>query len=861
MHSKSTSKRTKFMALLIVILLSLYSFPTVVIAQTNWSLYGWDQKQGKWDSGNVQGYKEGDNVPFMLTSTEFDMSESNWTVVLDYKDGNITGYDDAGGWFIGPIANDNNPISSIAKTYTQGASTFDVVRTGPVNESSVTVLKYKIIPTADFLKTLETEGNWALYWTCHLSKTGINDRITGETIDQGSGFWTGSSLHVKFLPNSGHMDVPINVDYIPGTPKIEVTKTASTSTVESTGEDVTFTVSVKNTGDVNVMLNSLTDDIYGDISDAENSEIKGTNIILPEKIVPGSTYSSSFVATVGGDPGSTHTNIVTASALYNKTTITASDSESISIQEDPIDILPDISVTKTASVASVPETGGTVQFTVVIQNNASEIAFIDSVMDKINEGDYAYISWDNTPGDPPDSLAGNSSWTGTFTRSIAGTYPGSDTDTVKVVAYDPQQNEDTATDDATVIFTEVNQEEPAPTVTLVKTVDVTEQNAPGGTFNYTLTITNTSEFPVTISALTDTYQNLSDYVDDTIQPVSQLIINYPVQHTGVGTFSNTASVTVSANDKTATANDTQTVTVVDNSEPSVTLVKTVDDTSKVAPGTFTYTVTITNTSNSPVVITSLTDTYNPAIFSGLTESEKSLDPAEVLIIAYDVTHDDVNSYVNTASVTVTARNGKTASATDSITVIVYEEDQEEPIPPTVTLVKTVDDTSKVAPGGTFNYTITITNTSDFPVTIIELEDSVIDLGQYLNEGDEDLDAGESLVIEYSVTYTGVGSYTNTASVEVTAENELTDTADDSVTVTVTPADDDDDDDGDDDDDTPPTLLVESAVIPTLEVHAGEIPQTGDTSNAPFAAGGLLFLLFSGLGLYGWFRKEQKESES
>ena len=799
MHSKSTSKRTKFMALLIVILLSLYSFPTVVIAQTNWSLYGWDQKQGKWDSGNVQGYKEGDNVPFMLTSTEFDMSESNWTVVLDYKDGNITGYDDAGGWFIGPIANDNNPISSIAKTYTQGASTFDVVRTGPVNESSVTVLKYKIIPTADFLKTLETEGNWALYWTCHLSKTGINDRITGETIDQGSGFWTGSSLHVKFLPNSGHMDVPINVDYIPGTPKIEVTKTASTSTVESTGEDVTFTVSVKNTGDVNVMLNSLTDDIYGDISDAENSEIKGTNIILPEKIVPGSTYSSSFVATVGGDPGSTHTNIVTASALYNKTTITASDSESISIQEDPIDILPDISVTKTASVASVPETGGTVQFTVVIQNNASEIAFIDSVMDKINEGDYAYISWDNTPGDPPDSLAGNSSWTGTFTRSIAGTYPGSDTDTVKVVAYDPQQNEDTATDDATVIFTEVKQEDPAQTVTLVKTVDVTEQNAPGGTFNYTLTITNTSECLVTISALTDTYQNLSDYVDDTIQPGSQLIINYPVQHTGVGTFSNTASVTVSANDKTATANDTQTVTVVDNSEPSVTLVKTVDDTSKVAPGTFTYTVTITNTSNSPVVITSLTDTYNPAIFSGLTESEKSLDPAEVLIIAYDVTHDDVNSYVNTASVTVTARNGKTASATDSITVIVYEEDQEEPIPPTVTLVKTVDDTSKVAPGGTFNYTITITNTSDFPVTIIELEDSVIDLGQYLNEGDEDLDAGESLVIEYSVTYTGVGSYTNTASVEVTAENELTDTADDSVTVTVTPADDDDDDDGDDDD--------------------------------------------------------------
>ena len=36
------------------------------------------------------------------------------------------------------------------------------------------------------------------------------------------------------------------------------------------------------------------------------------------------------------------------------------------------DVLPDISVTKTADVASVPETGGDVTYTFVVTNNGAE---------------------------------------------------------------------------------------------------------------------------------------------------------------------------------------------------------------------------------------------------------------------------------------------------------------------------------------------------------------------------------------------------------------------------------------------------------------------------------------------------------
>ncbi|NCB00058.1 MAG: LPXTG cell wall anchor domain-containing protein [Clostridia bacterium] len=109
----------------------------------------------------------------------------------------------------------------------------------------------------------------------------------------------------------------------------------------------------------------------------------------------------------------------------------------------------------------------------------------------------------------------------------------------------------------------------------------------------------------------------------------------------------------------------------------------------------------------------------------------------------------------------------------------------------------------------------------------------------------------------------VGAYTNIATVTGNPPDgqPVSDTDSASYTGYTPAADDDDDDDDDEGGDgggTTTTLVVESAVLPTLEVHAGEIPQTGDNGNVPFAAGGLLFLLFSGLGLYGWLRKEQKE---
>ena len=48
---------------------------------------------------------------------------------------------------------------------------------------------------------------------------------------------------------------------------------------------------------------------------------------------------------------------------------------------DFTDVLPDISVTKTADVASVPETGGDVTYTFVVTNNGAEKVTLTSLVD------------------------------------------------------------------------------------------------------------------------------------------------------------------------------------------------------------------------------------------------------------------------------------------------------------------------------------------------------------------------------------------------------------------------------------------------------------------------------------------------
>lgn len=96
-----------------------------------------------------------------------------------------------------------------------------------------------------------------------------------------------------------------------GVPSIQATKTPSPSVVPAPGGDVVFSVTVENTGATAVTIDSLTDNVYGDIT-AVQGDVSATECATPQSLSPGQTYSCTFTAAVSGSAGDIHYDTVLA---------------------------------------------------------------------------------------------------------------------------------------------------------------------------------------------------------------------------------------------------------------------------------------------------------------------------------------------------------------------------------------------------------------------------------------------------------------------------------------------------------------------------------------------------------------------
>jgi uncharacterized repeat protein (TIGR01451 family) len=114
------------------------------------------------------------------------------------------------------------------------------------------------------------------------------------------------------------------------------------------------------------------------------------------------------------------------------------------------DVPPQISVTKTPDLTEVPETGADVTYTVTVTNDGTEAATIAAVTDTVGDGEPLALT-DLEPA-PPATLEPGATYSGAFTRRVAGTAPGWLTDVVSVAAEDDEGNATSAADDATVRF-------------------------------------------------------------------------------------------------------------------------------------------------------------------------------------------------------------------------------------------------------------------------------------------------------------------------------------------------------------------------------------------------------------------------
>ena len=201
-----------------------------------------------------------------------------------------------------------------------------------------------------------------------------------------------------------------------------------------------------------------------------------------------------------------------------------------------------------------------------------------------------------------------------------------------------------------------------------------------------------------------------------LTPGQSVSCTYDVNQTEAGTYPNTASVTVADNEQNpASASDSETVTVTDV-KPTVDLTKTAVPATLPEPGgVFTFTLSIHNTSVEAVTITALTDT-NALSAQCLALINTAIPAGGTVSCTYTVTHNPINTYENTASVTVADNEKNTATDTDKETVTVTD------VKPSIVVDKTASKTSVLFTGEAVTFTIKVTNTSIEPVVLKSLVD-------------------------------------------------------------------------------------------------------------------------------------------
>jgi hypothetical protein len=207
-----------------------------------------------------------------------------------------------------------------------------------------------------------------------------------ETCDEATDAFPGA-------PSKCNCEPGFTVDIFVETATLEVTKTASPTTVPETGGSVTYSVAVKNLAQqATLTLDSLTDDTYGDITTTGHNGITATTCVadadastceIGGTIAAQATCTCSFtVAMPAADAGDTVTDTVTACGTdsFAHTNLCDDDDATVTytdVQENP-------SLTKSA-IATACQIDATYQ--VVVTNNSAQDALTLKTLDDDKFGD------------------------------------------------------------------------------------------------------------------------------------------------------------------------------------------------------------------------------------------------------------------------------------------------------------------------------------------------------------------------------------------------------------------------------------------------------------------------------------------
>jgi gliding motility-associated-like protein len=560
--------------------------------------------------------------------------------------------------------------------------------------------------------------------------------------------WTGSSVTNTILVTmnsvAGTISVTANVNgcispaatLIVTNPKIALIKTASSATGNTVGDQITYTFTVTNTGDVTLTSPTVSD-----------AKLGISNLALtPTTLAPGATTTGTATYTITQadmDAGSiSNTAVVTAKDPLNRDVTDSSDNDSNNENDPtltPLTQNPKIGLVKTASSAAGKTAGDQITYTFTATNTGNVTLTSPTVSDaKLGISNLALT---------PTTLAPGATATGTATYTITQVdiTAGGITNTAVVTAKDPlnrnvtdsSDNNSNNENDPTVTPLTQN-----PKIGLVKTVSSATGNTVGDQITYTFTATNTGDVTLTSPTVSDAKLGISNLAltPTTLAPGATATgtATYTITQADMdaGSISNTAVVTAKdplnrnvtdSSDNDSNNENDPTVTPL-TQDPKIGLVKTASSaTGKIVGDQITYTFTATNTGN--VTLTNPTITDAKLGISNLALTPTTLAPGATATgtATYTITQADMDAGSITNIAVVTAKDPLNRDVTDSSDNDSNNENDPTVTPltqnPKIALIKTASSATGKKAGDQITYTFTATNTGNVTLTSPTVSDA------------------------------------------------------------------------------------------------------------------------------------------
>ena len=546
--------------------------------------------------------------------------------------------------------------------------------------------------------------------------------ITQDDIDAGTDITNTASLAAT--PAQGSytpVTADASVDLDDPAPAATMTKVADNKVNVGTGQLVTYTYTVTNTGNITLDNVSVSDVHLGSAA---------LSAITPASVATlGVGDSAAFQATYtitqdDVDAGIGITNEATLSAtprLGDLPVVQAFESV------DLVDSAPQMSLVKTASDDSDVSAGDVITYSYVVQNTGN-VTINNITVTDMHSGSAALsaitpASIDLTPG-------ASQTFTATYTVTQADIDAATDITNVATATGDPMSG--TLSD---VQATErVDIENADPNVDFTKTASATSDVSVGDVITYTYAARNTGNVTLANVSVSDVHSGAGALsaitpASVTLQPgeTQDFTATYIVTQADIDAgvdITNTATLSADpASGSLAPATATEVVDL-DDAAPQMVVTKTASDTVDVAAGdVITYTYTAANTGNVTINNVSVTDVHSGA------GTLSAITPVNVAVLAigetasftatYTVTQADIDAatdITNTATFDATPASGALPVLEAGAVVDVDDAD------PMITFTKVASDTINAQLGDEITYTYTAVNTGNVSMTDVSVSD-------------------------------------------------------------------------------------------------------------------------------------------